>query len=127
MTHNKILYWSKLGVLRGSVVNCLTHNQGVLGMSSTGSSGFFMGVSLGKTIQSPSQVLVKPRKDMNNVSCRCDMTEILLKSGVKHHSIYWSKLKASACHKMNVTKDLKFVFRQYFQKVIKTRDFVVWS
>ena len=29
---------------------------------------------------SSSLVLVKPRKDMNNVSCRCDITEILLKA-----------------------------------------------
>ena len=50
------------GVLRGSVANCLTPNPGVLGLSHTGSSGFFVGVSLGKTLQSPSLVLVKPRK-----------------------------------------------------------------
>ena len=43
---------------------------------------FFVGVSLDKTLQSPSLVLVKPRKDMNNASCRSDMTktEILLKA-----------------------------------------------
>ena len=67
------------GVLRGSVVKCLTRNQGVQGSSRTGSSEFFVGVSLGKILQSPSLVLVKPRKDMNNVNCRRDMTEILLK------------------------------------------------
>ena len=67
-------------VLRGSVVKCLTRNPGVLGSSSNGSSGFFAGVSLVKTLQSPSLVLVKPRKDMNNVSFRRDMTEILLKA-----------------------------------------------
>ena len=33
-----------------------------------------------KDTSEPSLVLVKPRKDMNNVSCRCDMTEILLKA-----------------------------------------------
>ena len=33
----------------------------------------FMGMSLGKTHQSPSLVLVKPKKDLNNVSCRHDM------------------------------------------------------
>ena len=38
-----------------------------------------VGVSLGKTLQSPSQVLVRPRKDMNNVNCCHDKTEILLK------------------------------------------------
>ena len=46
-----------VGVLRGSVVKCLTRNPGVLGSSRTGSSGFFVGVSLGKTLQSPSLVL----------------------------------------------------------------------
>ena len=68
------------GVLRGSVVKCSTHNPGVPGSSCTGSSVFFfVGVSLGKTLESPSLVLVKPGKDMNSVSCRRDMTEILLK------------------------------------------------
>ena len=64
------------GVLRGSVVKCLTRNQGVLGSSRTRSYGFFVRVSLGKTLQSPSLALVKPSKDRNNVSCN---TEILLK------------------------------------------------
>ena len=41
--------------------------------SHTGSS-FFVGVSSVKTLQRPSLVLVKPRKDMNNVSCRRDIT-----------------------------------------------------
>ena len=63
-------------------------NPGALGSSHTESSGFFVGVSLGKTLQSPVLVLVKPRKDMNNVCCRRDMTEIYtLESDVKHHSI----------------------------------------
>ena len=35
---------------------------------------------LGQDTSEPSLVLVKPRKDMNNVSCRRDMTEILLKA-----------------------------------------------
>ena len=67
-------------VLLGSVVKWWTHNQGVPGSSHTGSSGFLVGVSLGKTLQSPSLVQVKPRKDMKNVSCRRDMTEIPLKA-----------------------------------------------
>ena len=54
----------------------LTSDPGVMGSNPTGSSKFFIGVSLGKTLQSPSLVLVKPRKDMNDVSCRCDLTEI---------------------------------------------------
>ena len=64
----------------GSVVKCLTRNPGVLGSSRTGSSGFFRGSVLGQDTSEPSLVLVEPRKDMNNVSCRHDMTEILLKA-----------------------------------------------
>ena len=60
------------------MVKCLTRNQGVPGSSRTESSEFFVGVSLGKTLQNPSLVLVKPRKDMNNVNR--DMIEILLKA-----------------------------------------------
>ena len=67
-------------VPRGSVVKCLTRDPGVLGSSCTGSSGFFRGSVLGQDTSEPSLVLVKPRKDMNNVSCRRDMTEILLKA-----------------------------------------------
>ena len=54
--------------------------KGFPGSSRTGSSGAFMRVTLGKTLQSPSLLLVKPRKEMNNVSCRRDMTEILWKA-----------------------------------------------
>ena len=41
---------------------------------------FFEGVSLGKTHQISSLVdlLVKSRKDMNDVRCHCDMTKIIL-------------------------------------------------
>ena len=67
-------------VPRGSVVGCLTRNQGVLGSSRTGSSGFFRGSVLGQDTSEPILVLVKPRKNMNNVICRRDMTEILLKA-----------------------------------------------
>ena len=63
-----------------SVVKCLTRNPGVLGSSRTGSSGFFRGTVLGQDTSEPSLVLVKPRKYMNKVSCRRDMTEILLKA-----------------------------------------------
>ena len=41
---------------------------------------FFMGLSLGKTLQRSSLVPVKPRGDMNNVSCRRETTEIMLKA-----------------------------------------------
>ena len=74
-------------VERGSVVKCLTRNPGVLGSNRTGSSGFFRGSVLGQDTSEPSLVLVKPRRDMNNVICRRDMVE----SGVKHHSINQSK------------------------------------
>ena len=55
-------------VLRGSVVMCLTRNPGVLGSSRTGSAVFFVRVSLGETLQSPNLILVKARKEMNNVT-----------------------------------------------------------
>ena len=63
-----------------SVVKCLTRDPGVLGLSRTGSSGFFRGNVLGQDTLEPSLVLVNPRKDMNNLNCRRDMTEILLKA-----------------------------------------------
>ena len=66
-------------VPRGSVLKCLARNSGVLGSGRTGSSGLFRGSVLGQDTSEPSIVLVKPRKDMNDVSCRRDMTEIPLK------------------------------------------------
>ena len=68
------------GVPRGPVVKCLTRNQGVLGSNRAGSSVFFCGSVLEQDTSEASIVLVKPRKDMNNVNCRRDMTEILLKA-----------------------------------------------
>ena len=41
-------------LLESCVVKCLTHNPGVLGLSRTGSSWFFMGVSLGKALEAPT-------------------------------------------------------------------------
>ena len=41
------------GVLRGSVVKCLTRNPGVLGSSRTGSSGLFRGSVLGQDTSEP--------------------------------------------------------------------------
>ena len=69
-------------VPRGSVVRLLTRNPGVLGSSRTRSSGvFFVGVSLSKTLQSPAQPSTgETQENINNVSCRRDMTEILLKA-----------------------------------------------
>ena len=44
--------FKNLWVPRGSVVKCLTRNPGVLGLASLDPLGFFVGVSLGKTLQS---------------------------------------------------------------------------
>ena len=67
-------------VQHGSVVKCLTRIPWVLGSSRTGSSGFLRGSVLGQDTSEPSLVPVKPRKNMNNVNCRRDMTKILLKA-----------------------------------------------
>ena len=75
-----ISLWNETGVLRGSVVKCLTRNPRVLGSNRTGSSGFFRGSVLGQDASEPQPSTGKPRKDMNNVNCRRDMTEILLKA-----------------------------------------------
>ena len=64
---NNIL--SKEAVLPCSVVERLTRNTRVLGSTRTGPSGVLMGVSLGKTLQSPCMVFEKPGKEMNNVNC----------------------------------------------------------
>ena len=68
------------GVLRGSVVKCLTRNPGVLGSSHTGSSGFFRGSVLGQDTSEPQPSTGEAQEDMNNVNCRREMTEILLKA-----------------------------------------------
>ena len=71
------------GVLRGSVVNCLTRNPGVLGSSRTGilSVFFFRGSVPGQDTAEPHPSTGESqRKHMNKVSCRLDMTEILLKA-----------------------------------------------
>ena len=65
-------------VPRSSAVKCLTRDPGVLGSSRTRSSGFFRGSVLRQDTYEPSLVLVKPREDMNSVSCSRDITEILL-------------------------------------------------
>ena len=49
-------------MLRNSVVNYDTRNREAQGSSRTVSSGLFVGVSISKTFQNPSQVLVKPRE-----------------------------------------------------------------
>ena len=67
------------GVLFGSVVKCLTCNPGFLGSSCTGSSGFLCGSVLGQDTSEPQRSTGETQEDMNNVSCRRDMIEILLK------------------------------------------------
>ena len=66
-------------VLRGSVVKCLMRIPGVLGSSRTGSSGIFRESVLGQDT-SESQPSTGETQEMNNVSCRRDITEILLKA-----------------------------------------------
>ena len=68
------------GVLRGSLVKCLTLNPGVMGSSRTGSPRIFVEMSSGNILHNPKLVLVKPSKDMNNVKCRPDITEILMEA-----------------------------------------------
>ena len=67
------------GVLHGSVVECLTRNQGVLGSSHTGSSEFFRGSVLEQDTSEPQPSTGETQEDVNNVNCHRDITEILLK------------------------------------------------
>ena len=67
-------------VLRGSVAKCFTRNPGVLGSIRTGFSGFFRGSVLGQDTSEPQPSTGETQEDMNNVSCRRGMTEILLKA-----------------------------------------------
>ena len=75
-----LIYLSNIGVLRGSVVKCLTRNPGVLCSSSTGSSVFFRESVLRQDTSEPQPSTGETQEDMNNVSCCRDMTEILLKA-----------------------------------------------
>ena len=78
---NLSVYTADARVLRGSVVKCLTRNPWVLGLKRTpGTSGETLQKPLRKTLQIPGLILVKPKKDIENASCRRDMTEILLKT-----------------------------------------------
>ena len=78
MASNLFLHY--MGVLFGSVVKFLTRNPGVLGSSRTGSPGFFGGSVLGQDTSEPQPSTGETQEDMKNVSCQCDMTEILLKA-----------------------------------------------
>ena len=87
--------------------------QGSWGSSRTISSGFFAGVSIGKTLQSPSLVLMKPRKDMNNESCRHWNT---VESGVKQHLFNQS----------NFSEDIYFSPSQYFSSILERILLELW-
>ena len=50
----KLQFQGSSRVPRGSVVRRLTRNPGVLGSGALDPLGFFLGVSLGKTLQSPA-------------------------------------------------------------------------
>ena len=67
-------------VLCGSVVMCLTHNPGVLGSSCTLSSEFFRGSVPRQDTSEPQPSTGETQKDMNKLSCRRDITEIMLKT-----------------------------------------------
>ena len=67
-------------VPRGSVVECLTRNPGVLSLSRTGSSVFFSWECPWARHFRALPSTGETQKSMNNVSCRRDMTEILLKA-----------------------------------------------
>ena len=65
-------------ILCGSVVKCVTRNPEVLGSSRTRSSGFFSWeCPWARHFNALSLVLVKARKDMNNVSCHRDIAILL--------------------------------------------------
>ena len=64
-------------VPRGSVVKCLTRNTGV--PSRTRSSGFFSWDCPWARHFRAQPSTGETKESMNNVSCRRDMTEILLK------------------------------------------------
>ena len=74
------VYFVVCRVPRGSVVGCLTRNPGVLGSSRTGSSGFFLWECPWARHFRAQLSTGETQESMNNVSCRRDMTEILLKA-----------------------------------------------
>ena len=63
-----------------SLAEKLISELGVLGSSHTGSSGFFCGSVLGQDTSEPQPSADETQEDVNNVNCRRDMTEILLKA-----------------------------------------------
>ena len=67
-------------VPRGSLVRCLTRNPGVLGSSLTRSSGYFSWECPWASHFRAQPSTGETQESMNNVTCRRDMTEILLKA-----------------------------------------------
>ena len=67
-------------VPRDAVVKCLTRNPGFLGLSRTGSSEFFSWECPWARHFRAQPSTGETQESMNNVSCRRDVTEILLKA-----------------------------------------------
>ena len=86
---------------RDSLLKCRNRNHGVPDSNLSGSTDCFARVSLCKTIQGFSLVLVKPTKDINDINCLRDMTEIMTGSCVKYHIIF--QLREYPC---NITHDI---------------------
>ena len=65
---------------RVGVVDCMTRNPWVLGLTPTGSSRFFSGRVFGQDTSESQPSTGETQEGTNNVSCGRDMTEILLKA-----------------------------------------------
>ena len=70
------LFLRVFGVLCGSVEECLTHNPGVLGLSTLDPLTFLCGSVHGQDISEPQPSTGEPRKDMNNVICNDDRNTV---------------------------------------------------
>ena len=75
-----------------------------------GQLGFSLECRWGETLLSSILVLMKPRKDMNSVSCQSDSSEIMLKGGVKDHLISNEIVNISGKEKMLKTSIFCFSF-----------------
>ena len=114
------------GVLHGLVVvKCLTRNLGVLDSSRSGSYGIFMGVSLGKTLQSSSIILVKLREDMNNVRwLKYCWKRRKTPFNQSVNSIFLGKKKQFGCSDTNDTKQIERIFSNLFSAVITITHYI---
>ena len=102
------------GVLCGSLLKCLTRYPGELDSTRTGFSRFFrQSVHGERHFKAHSLILVKAGKNMNNVSFRRDMTEILLKAA-KNTNPSILKYESSSCfskQKIMLCKKIIFSFK----------------